>query len=382
MASQEETMRLVAELLDKTSGPLKDIQKSLRDTAAVAKKMQGEGTQGAKDHAKAYSGLHESIEKTRREVSGAFTPAMAALGLTTYGAGEAIGAVIEKLKGLSEQYVVMRNATRRTDASADFLQATANGIERLTGQAPEEAIQNLAAMRDHLNQLSRLRPDEMNRWKDAYTGLYESLGKQLVGKTLPEQVEELFAWFDAHQDVAIDKKRNILSMLGMDPNLATAKLNEVKAALKPAFDFQKDHPFETDIAEKLHDSFDDLRESIAGVAWEMNHAFGDEGAQKIKTLAATIKDASIAFRELMIIGSWKPFAGESLDVLKKRLLDAQGGNSKRWPCPDHLRVARLELVGRFWHRLGCGEKRQRSLGRRPRGALSWYGCARHNYRGQ
>jgi hypothetical protein len=31
MASQEETMRLVAELLDKTSGPLKDIQKSLRD---------------------------------------------------------------------------------------------------------------------------------------------------------------------------------------------------------------------------------------------------------------------------------------------------------------------------------------------------------------
>jgi hypothetical protein len=46
MASSEETMRLVAELLDKTSGLLKDIQKSLRDTATVAKKMTGEGTQG------------------------------------------------------------------------------------------------------------------------------------------------------------------------------------------------------------------------------------------------------------------------------------------------------------------------------------------------
>jgi hypothetical protein len=50
-------------------------------------------------------------------------------------------------------------------------------------------------------------------------------------------------------------------------------------------------------------------------------------------------------------------------------------SSKRWRCPDYDRVARLELVGRFWHRLGCGEKRQRSRKRRARGALCGNPCA-------
>jgi hypothetical protein len=334
MASQEETMRLVAELLDKTSGPLKDIQKSLRDTATVAKKMQGEGTAGTKEHEKSYHKLHSSIEKTRHELSESFTPAMAALGLTTFGAGEAIGKVIEKLKSFGEQYTVMRDATRRTGASADFLEATANAIERLTGEDPAQAIQNLANMREQMDRLSRQRPDTINAWKTAYTGLYESLGKQLVGKTLPQQIEETFAWFDAHPDVAIDKKRDILALMGLDPRLATARLKEVQAAIEAGKEYQKAHPFESDIAEKLHDSFIDLKEAIAGAGWEINHSFGEQGAASIKSLAATVKDASIAFKELMIIGSWKPFAGESLDVLKKRLLDAQGGTpAQDWDLP-------------------------------------------------
>src|SRR5882724_1000603 len=115
MASQEETMRLVAELLDKTSGPLKDIQKSLRDTATISKKLSGEGTAGTKDHEKSYSALRESIAKTRNELSGAFTPAMAALGLTTFGVGGALAGLIANLKTLANQYTVMRDATRRTE---------------------------------------------------------------------------------------------------------------------------------------------------------------------------------------------------------------------------------------------------------------------------
>jgi hypothetical protein len=315
MASQEETMRLVAELLDKTSGPLKDIQKSLRDTAAVAKKMTGDGTQGTKDHAKAYSGLHESIEKTRRELSGSFTPAMAALGLTTFGAGEAIGKVIEQLKGLSEQYVVMRNATRRTGASADFLESTAIAIERLTGQAPEEAIQNLANMREQMDRLSRQRPDTVNAWKNAYTGLYETLGKDLMGKTLPQQIEEVFEWFSSHPDIAIDKKRDVLSLMGLNPDLATARIAEVRAALKAGIDFQAAHPYEGDIAEKLNKSFNDLKETIRGAGWEINHAFGGEGASLIEKLSTSLHTD---VEDLKAMSGW-------LDVIAKKLGLGEGG---------------------------------------------------------
>jgi hypothetical protein len=49
MSSQEDTMRLVAELLDKTSGPLKDIQKSLKATADVAKGMLVRGAFAARE---------------------------------------------------------------------------------------------------------------------------------------------------------------------------------------------------------------------------------------------------------------------------------------------------------------------------------------------
>ena len=287
--SQEDTMRLVAELLDKTSGPLKDIQKSLRDTANVAKKLSGEGTAGTKDHEKAYQGLFSSIEKTRRELSGAFTPAMAELGITTFGVGGALAGLVANLKSFSAQYSVMRDATRRTGASGDFLESTANAIERLTGEDPAQAIQNLANMREQMDRLSRGRPDTINAWRDAYNGLYESLGKQLVGKTLPDQIETAMEWFDHHPDVAFDKKRDILALMGMDPALATVKLGEFHEAVEKEKRYQETHPYNLKLAEGLHESFDELRDTIRGIGWEMREAFGGTGATLFKDLSADIR---------------------------------------------------------------------------------------------
>jgi hypothetical protein len=288
MASQEETMRLVAELLDKTSGPLKDIQKSLRDTAAVAKKMQGDGTVGTKDHAKAYGNLHESIEKTRREVSGAFTPAMAALGLTTFGAGEAIGKVTEQLKSFAEQYTVLRDASRRSGQSVDFLEKMAGTIEDLTGEAPEEAIQNLANMREQMDRLSRQRPDTVNAWKGAYTGLYETLGKDLMGKTLKQQIDLAMRWKETHPEIAIDKIRDVFRLMGLDQRLATVSLKEYLDTDAKRDAWQNAHPYNAKNAEALHEAFDNLRDSIREIGYEINETFGGSGASLIDKFATSI----------------------------------------------------------------------------------------------
>jgi hypothetical protein len=289
MASQEDTMRLVAELLDKTSGPLKDIQKSLRDTAAVAKKMTGEGTQGVKEHDKAYQSLHSSVEKTRRELSGAFTPAMAALGLTTFGAGEAIGKVVEQLKRFAEQYTVLRDASRRSGQSVDFLESMANTMERLTGEAPEEAIQNIANMKEQMDRLSRQRPDTINAWKTAYTGLYETLGKDLMGKTLEQQIDLAMKWKDAHPEIAIDKIRDVFRLMGMDQRLATVSLKEWHDAEEKEQAWQKSHPYDAKTAEALHEAFDNLREVIRTIGYEINQAFGGRGATLIESLSKSIE---------------------------------------------------------------------------------------------
>jgi hypothetical protein len=326
--SQEDTMRLVAELMDKTSGPLKDIQKSLRDTATILKKMHGEGSSSAKDHEKSQSKLHQQIAKTRHELADSFTPAMAALGITTFGVGEGLGKMIDSLKGVAEQYRVMRDATRRTGSSADFLESTANTIERLTGEDSGQAIQNLADMREQMDRLTRLRPDTLNAWRDTYNGLYESLGKKLVGKTLPQQIEETMRWMDAHKDVAVDKKRDIFKLLGLDPGLATVTLGEFHDALDKEREYQKAHPFNADVAKKLDESFAHLRETIKGVGWEMNHVFGADMMDNFsKTLKQDREDLTAIANLLAKIGKFfgmedgggkdtNPFA-DGLNKLKK-----------------------------------------------------------------
>jgi hypothetical protein len=286
--SEQETMKLVAELLDKTSGPLKDIQKSLKETSDIAKRLHGEGKAQVSDHDKSYQSLVKSLKSTRGEIAGAFTPAMAELGLTTFSVGGALAALVANLKSFASQYSAMRDATRRTGASPDFLEATANVIERLTGEEPGQAIQNLAAMKEHLDRLTRLRPDELNKWNDAYTGLYESLGKKLVGKTLPQQIEETLSWFDSHPDIQVDKKRDILSLMGMDPALATVKLSEFREAVDKEFAYQKSHPFNMELAKKLNGSFAELRETIRGVGWELQETFGGPGTKAIESIAGII----------------------------------------------------------------------------------------------
>jgi hypothetical protein len=314
MASQEETMRLVAELLDKTSGPLKDIQKSLRDTAAVAKKMQGEGTAGATDHAKAYGNLHSSIEKTRREVSGAFTPAMAALGLTTFGAGEAIGKVTEQLKSFAEQYTVLRDASRRSGQSVDFLEKMAGTIEDLTGEAPEEAIQNLANLREQMDRLTRQRPDTVNAWKNAYTGLYDTLGKDLMGKTLKQQIDLAMRWKETHPEIAIDKVRDVFRLMGLDQRLATVSLKEYLDTDAKRDAWQNAHPYNAKNAEALHEAFDNLRDAIRGIGWQIDETFGGSGASLIDKFATSIhqdvEDAKALAGWLGVIGT-KLGLGES-----------------------------------------------------------------------
>jgi hypothetical protein len=56
-------MRLVAEVVDKFSGPLKDMNKSLRELSRVAKGSHETGATAAREHAKAMRELAETIKR-------------------------------------------------------------------------------------------------------------------------------------------------------------------------------------------------------------------------------------------------------------------------------------------------------------------------------
>jgi hypothetical protein len=47
-------------------------------------------------------------------------------------------------------------------------------------------------------------------------------------------------------------------------------------------------------------------------------------------IIATLKDAAIAAHQLIMIGSWKPFGGETLQMLEDRLKGAQTSPAQDW----------------------------------------------------
>jgi hypothetical protein len=287
--SQDETLRLVAELLDKTSGPLKDIQKSLRDTRDVAKKLHSDGTDGAKEHEKAQSKLHESIARTRRELAGSLTPAMAALGLSTFGVGEAIGKVIESLKEMGAQYNFMNDISKRAGMSVDAVRQLSIAFERL-GIDQGRATQSAAEFGEHMDKLQRGTNSEENlAWATKLGGAYQALGDTLKHTpTRSGQLDAIFTFFSSHPNIPVDQKRKFYEeLLHLPPELATKTGEELREALAAGLKYVTDHPANLALGKELNKSFSDLRETLRGINDDMVEAFGGDGA----TLVLKLSDA-------------------------------------------------------------------------------------------
>lgn len=270
----DDTLRMAAELaIEKFSGPAKEMLKAMRELRDAAKDTHGAGVKDANKHSKAYAELEASIGNTAGRIGGVLSPAMAALGITGFSAGAALTKVVENLKLAADSYHVLNDAERRSGLSADKISAVSIAFERL-GQAPAAAMQSLANFGEHMDRIGRLRPDEITAWTSAYSGLYETLGKDLQGKSRTGQLEEVFKWLTEHKDIAIDKKRDVLDLIGLDKSLATKSGEELRDALMAGLNYQKDHPDNAVLNKALQKSFADLTDASRGFGWQMNETFG------------------------------------------------------------------------------------------------------------
>src|ERR1700681_2002319 len=148
--SQEETMRLVAELLDRTSGPLKDIQKSLKATADAAKGLHVSGSAQAREHAKAYKELHDSIRKIKETAIDVVQPGMAALGITAFSVAGAIAAVTSAVKGLGDAGQTLTFINRQSGVSINMIRglAEAGKAYGITAEATNAGLAKFGAFMD------------------------------------------------------------------------------------------------------------------------------------------------------------------------------------------------------------------------------------------
>src|ERR1700676_901609 len=161
--SQEETMRLVAELENRTSGPLQDIQKSLKATSDVAKGLHVTGSAQAREHAKAYKELHDSINKIKSTAIDVVQPGMAALGITAFSVAGAIAAVTSAVKGLGQAGETLTFVARQSGATVGMIRALGDAGQRF-GVSQEAMNAGLAKFGAFMDQKRRRPPERPNAW--------------------------------------------------------------------------------------------------------------------------------------------------------------------------------------------------------------------------
>jgi hypothetical protein len=283
--SEDQTMRLVAELLDKTSGPLKDIQRSLKQTADIAKSMHGGGIVSTREHNKQYKEMRERVMALKEGVAGSLVPAMAVLGVTAYGTGEAIAAIAEKLKKAGESYNVLNDAARRGHVSVGYLTAMTVALERL-GVAPDKARDSIASMGTHLSRIARGSVPELNALTKTFGNFVPTIKNALKGTTtIEQQITALTKLASEHPEVPIDKWVEFYQAIGGPAELATGKANEVTDAIKKGFEYLDKHPPNMAVYGELDKAFAHLRETQSGFGESIVNTFGDKGAKSVNLFA-------------------------------------------------------------------------------------------------
>jgi hypothetical protein len=320
--SQEDAMVLAARIKDEFSGPVRDMTKAWNQFTDILKHGQAEGAKGAKEHGKQVGELRDKFKEMRREVVEGIKPAFEELGISMFTVGGAMAGVVATLKQAADQFGVLQDASRRAGASVDYLQSTAMTLSNLTGTSTAEATQDLATFAEHLARMARGRSDTVNAWRSTYAGLWESLGNQLKGLSLPEAMQRTMEFFDKHPEIAIDKRRDILGLEGLPAGLATKSLKEFNEETARNNKLLSDHPYDAKAAERLDDAFKEMRRTIFGLGQEMVHVFGADGATMNDKLSNRIESFAGG------LGDYVDFMGGKAKPDNKYLRELRGGNER------------------------------------------------------
>ncbi|MGO9685825.1 MAG: hypothetical protein ACLPTZ_25165, partial [Beijerinckiaceae bacterium] len=154
MAGQDETLRLAAEVVDRWSGPMRSMQKALRELADVAKGANVTNTAHVRDQAKAYVGLDRSVRDIAVRTKSMLTPALAAAGVSILSVGAAVAAMVKSTKDFgaaTEKLVRLGRETGLAVTKLRELDALASGI----GSSPEAMNAGLAAFAKKMEEYRR-----------------------------------------------------------------------------------------------------------------------------------------------------------------------------------------------------------------------------------
>jgi hypothetical protein len=264
--SQDETLRLVAEVVNKWSGPLRKMQEDLRALGGETKKIHADGVAHAKLHGEAFERLKKATDGARDAITEGMKPAMGALGISALTVAGAIAAVTEAVKDFASATPKLVYLARETRMTVDHLRVLEALGERV-GSSSEAMASGLGQFAEHMAKLRRGAPAELNAWRDMGPAV-ESFGLSLRRLSADQQVERTLKFLGTIRDQ--DHKRRFLGFLGLPRELANLTGSELRDAIADiSRHIGSIGPEAQKRALQAKDAFDRIRESAGRLKDEL-----------------------------------------------------------------------------------------------------------------
>jgi len=291
MSGQDETLRLVAEVVNKWSGPLRDMRRDLQSMARHVKDTHAQGAKSAKEHTDSFHHLRRAADSVKDAVTEGVRPAMVAFGVTSLTVAGAVAAVSAAVKDFSGSSRDLKFASRELGFTINQLREL-DALSKRIGSSPDAMRGGLATFANHMEQLRRHRGTLQQFFVSQHDLNVRTFGEELSHvRDNAQALDRTLQFLDRIHDP--QQRRNFLSALGLDPNLARLSAAELAAALK---DIRKDIGDLSDAAVdkglKAQKAFDRLGDSIKRLKEEIGVDF-----------APKIADAADAVRKFLEIGT-------------------------------------------------------------------------------
>ena len=153
-ANQEEVMRLVAEVVDKFSGPIRDMGRALDALGATAGNVHKTGTQQVRDQAKAYGGLDQSVRTIADRTKSMLIPALGAVGVTILSVASAVDAIVKSTTDFANSTSALARLSQQTGVTIQRYRELDEYAKRV-GSSPEAMNAGIQALAHNLEELHR-----------------------------------------------------------------------------------------------------------------------------------------------------------------------------------------------------------------------------------
>jgi hypothetical protein len=325
--SQEDTLRLAAEIVDKFSGPLRDMTKSVHQFDDLLKGHQTRSTIASKEQQKLQRELNEQFKNTGRMVIGTINPAFAAMGLSVGAVAASTGLLIGQLRAAGDGFLKVQGAMRRTGMSNDGLEVWVRTLGKL-GIDADEARGQLSSLGDVAARLHRNFSPQIQALESQFTNLSGLITN--MSKASGAEASEMFWKYYLSHPAPPDQQRKLLAAVGLSPEIANATSDQIKEMIAKAQASVAAHPpIALETMNKIHEAFEEFDDMVKGLNLDLMNAFGGSGANAVKGFGEILhneaEDIKYIITKAMEFNGWLDKIGGHGDIIGKIVTDMLHG---------------------------------------------------------